>query len=157
MCLEVSVLGRVIANRPGMPVVSRDDVMADDALAKALALQAEAAGLGFDWPDISGVLEKLQEEIAELREALKAGDAAQARREFGDLMFSVVNVSRFVEASPTEELEAASRRFQRRFDGLKLKLEAEGRAIRECTLQELDDVWEQVKTELGSAGGSKVV
>lgn len=157
MCLDAAVSGRAIVIPQGMPMGARDDSMAEDALAKARALQVAAAGLGFDWPDILGVFEKLDEEIAELRQALEAGDAAQARREFGDLMFSVVNVSRFVEASPSEELEAASRRFQGRFDGLKLKLEAEGRAIRDCTLEELDEVWEQVKTELGNSGGSKVV
>ena len=128
--------------------------MTEDALAKALAVQVEAARAGFDWPNISGVLEKLDEEIAELREALDAGDSARIRREFGDLMFSAVNVSRFVEASPSEELEAASRRFEERFDGLKLTLEAAGRAIKECTPEELDEVWERVKTELGSSGGS---
>lgn len=130
--------------------------MAEDVLAKALAVQVEAARAGFDWPNISGVLEKLDEEIAELCRALETGDAARVRCEFGDLMFSVVNLSRFVEASPSEELEAASRRFEERYDGLKLKLEAAGRAIKDCTLEELDEVWEQVKMELGSSGGSKV-
>ena len=126
--------------------------MAVDALANALALQVDAAALGFDWPDITGVLDNLDEEIAELREAVEAGDAAQARREFGDLMFSIVNVSRFVEASPSEEIEASSQRFKERFEGLKLKLEMAGRPIRDCTLEELDEVWEQVKTEIESAG-----
>ena len=130
--------------------------MAEDALARALAVQVEAARAGFDWPNISGVLEKVDEEIAELRQALEIGDAAQVRREFGDLMLSVVNLSRFVEASPSQELEAASQRFEERFHGLKLKLNAAGRAIKDCTLEELDDVWEQVKTELKSNSGSKV-
>lgn len=156
MCLEVVVSSDAIVNRSGMPVGARDDSMAEDALAKARAAQVEAARAGFDWPNISGVLEKLDEEIGELRQALDAGDAAQVRREFGDLMFSVVNLSRFVEASPSEELEAASRRFEERFDCLKSKLEAAGRGIKDCTLEELDEVWEQVKTELGSTGGSKV-
>ncbi len=156
MCLDVVVSSDATVNRSGTPVGVRDDSMAGDALTKAQAVQVEAARAGFDWPNISGVLEKLDEEIAELREALDAGDSARVRREFGDLMFSAVNVSRFVEASPSEELEAASRRFEERFEGLKLKLEAAGRAIQDCTPDELDEVWEQVKAELRSSGGSRL-
>ena len=67
MCLEVANSSHAIANRPGMSAGARDDSMDDDALTKARALQVEAAGLGFDWPDIAGVFDKLHEEIAELR------------------------------------------------------------------------------------------
>jgi len=130
--------------------------MADDLLTKTRALQEQAARVGFDWPHISGVFEKLQEEIGELAEALEAGDAAQVRHELGDLMFSVVNLSRFLEACPSEELEAAGQRFEVRFQCMKARLERQGRAIQDCSLEELDEIWEQVKRECPATGGSGV-
>ena len=119
--------------------------MVDDLLTKTRSLQEKAAHVGFDWPHISGVFEKLQEEIGELAEAVEAGDAGQVRHELGDLMFSVVNLSRFLEACPSEALEAAGRRFEERFQCMKARLEEQGRAIQECSLEELNGVWEGVK------------
>lgn len=130
--------------------------MADDLLAKTRALQEQAARVGFDWPHISGVFEKLDEEIGELAEAVEAGDAAQVRRELGDLMFSVVNLSRFLEACASEELEAAGRRFEVRFRCMRARLEDQGRAVQDCSLEELDGIWEQVKRECRTTGGSGV-
>lgn len=112
--------------------------------------------MGFDWPHISGVFEKLQEEIGELAEAVEAGDAGQVRHELGDLMFSVVNLSRFLEACPSEALEAAGRRFEERFQCMKARLEEQGRAIQECSLEELNGVWEGVKKGCRTTGGSGV-
>lgn len=131
--------------------------MADDLLGRARALQEQAARVGFDWPHISGVFEKLQEEIGELVEAVEVGDAAQIRHELGDVMFSVVNLSRFLGACASEELEAAGRRFEARFHCMRARLEDQGRAIRDCSPEELDKIWEQVKRECRTTGGPGVV
>ena len=130
--------------------------MVDDLLTKTRSLQEKAARAGFDWPHISGVFEKLQEEIGELAEAVEAGDAGQVRHELGDLMFSVVNLSRFLEACPSEALEAAGRRFEERFQCMKARLEEQGRAIQECSLEELNGVWEGMKKGCRTTGGSGV-
>ncbi len=118
-----------------------------DVLLRARSAQADASGLGFDWPDISGVFAKVQEEIGELSEALEQGDADQARCELGDLMFSVVNLSRFVDACPSTELEAATQRFEQRFEWLKSILKDRGQAISNCSVDELDGVWEEAKRQ----------
>lgn len=116
-----------------------------DPLLRARSVQADASGLGFDWPDISGVFAKVQEEIGELSEAIDSGDTAKVRGEFGDLMFSVVNLSRFVDACPSKELEAATRRFEERFGCLRSILANRHRAIADCSVDELDGVWEEAK------------
>ena len=116
-----------------------------DALAAARDIQREAASVGFDWPDARGVFAKVEEEILELREALDEGDILHAKTELGDVLFAVVNLSRFVPADPHEELSRATARFQRRFSLLREELLRQGRAIDKCSLEELDVVWEEVK------------
>ncbi len=108
--------------------------------------------VGFDWPDAQGVFAKVEEEIVELREALDAGDVIHAKSELGDLLFAVVNLSRFVPADPNEELSRATARFQERFSLLKDELARQGRAIETCTLGELDLVWEEVKRREAVSG-----
>ncbi len=125
-----------------------------DALAAACDAQRAAALVGFDWPDARGVFAKVEEEIGELREALDEGDIAHARTELGDLLFAVVNLSRFVPGDPGEELSRATARFERRFSLLREALVRQGRAIESCTLDELDLVWEEVK-RLEPRGGKK--
>ena len=85
----------------------------DDAMARALRLQREAAGQGFDWAELDPVWDKLQEEIGELREV--AGDPRRAREELGDLLFMVVNLARHLGLDPAEALRAANRKFERRY------------------------------------------
>lgn len=116
-----------------------------DPLRDAHAIQAEAALKGFDWPDISGVFEKVQEEIGEIQEALEEGNLAHAKKELGDLLFAVVNLSRFLDAVPWEELHGANERFNERFVLLKADFDAQGRRMESCSLAELDLVWERVK------------
>ena len=127
--------------------------MEGDLLLRARSIQADASCLGFDWPDILGVFAKVQEEIGELSEAIDGGDKVQVRCEFGDLMFSVVNLSRFVDACPSTELEAATRRFEERFECLRSILANRGRAILDCSLDELDEVWGEAKRQCDIASG----
>ena len=118
---------------------------APDALEEARSIQAHASTLGFDWPDISGVLAKVREELEEIEEALAQRDMPQAQRELGDLLFSAVNVARFLDADPAVELHGSNARFRARFEQLQRDVAQSGRRMEECTLEELDEVWDRIK------------
>lgn len=116
-----------------------------DALRYSTAVQAAASAEGFDWPEVSGVLSKVEEELGEIREALGRGDSAHARRELGDLLLITVNLARFLGADPRVELLAATDRFSNRFACLKESLRVEGKMIGNCGLEELEARWQSVK------------
>ena len=116
-----------------------------DALRASWAIQEDASSAGFDWPDITGVFNKVREELHEIESAWYTGRRDHARHELGDLLFAVVNLSRFLGADAGAELHRANARFERRFALLKEELKREGRAVEKCTLAELDLVWERVK------------
>jgi len=118
-----------------------------DALGYSHRIQAVASAEGFDWPDVTGVLDKVQEEIGEIRDALAAGDAAHARKELGDLLLIAVNLARFLGTDPREELIGATDRFENRFRQLKLSLQSEGKTIRSCTPEALEVAWQRIKPE----------
>jgi len=126
-----------------------------DALRASWAIQERVSRRGFDWPDVSGVLAKVREELVEIENALKEGDAEAARRELGDVLFAVVNLARFLEADPDEELQCANARFERRFALLDAELVQAGRRVECCTLAELDEVWERVKSRLAATSCSE--
>jgi tetrapyrrole methylase family protein/MazG family protein len=117
------------------------------ALLKAQRLQAKASRVGFDWGDASGAADKLAEELAEVREAVAAGDAQKTAEEMGDLLFSVVNTCRFLHVDAEHALEGSNKKFSRRFREVERRVRAQGRALKSCTLAELDEVWETVKSE----------
>jgi len=110
------------------------------ALAKSLELQSRAASVGFDWPDLEGVLAKVHEEIAEVLDALDDPDALQS--EVGDLLFSAVNLARHLSVDPEMALRAAAARFDRRFRVVEAGGDPAG-----ATLEELDQRWEEAKRE----------
>lgn len=115
------------------------------ALMRADKLQHKAAKVGFDWDDVSGALDKLDEETEELRGAIASGDRANIKEELGDLIFSAVNVSRFVGCDAEEALTAASDKFLERFSGVE-KLAAErGVDMNSASLDILDALWDEVK------------
>ncbi len=116
-----------------------------DALSHARTIQADVAVVGFDWPSAEGPIAKVREEIAEVEEALGLGDLDSAKRELGDVLFAVVNLSRFLDADPADELSLASERFMKRFSRLETEVIRSGRRVEECSLEELDDVWDQIK------------
>lgn len=121
----------------------RDDI--PDALGYSRHIQAAASAEGFDWPDVTGVLDKVEEEIAEVREAIAAGDAAHARKELGDLLLVAVNLARFLGADPREELMAATDRFENRFRQLKIFLDSDGKSIGDCAPEVLEAAWQRIK------------
>jgi len=118
-----------------------------ESLTSAKTTQENASALGFDWPDISGVFDKILEELREVEEAVAHHDADHAKKELGDLLFAVINASRFLNADPVRELNDAADRFSKRFQLLLQKLSVQNTTIKECTAEELDAVWEQVKKE----------
>jgi uncharacterized protein YabN with tetrapyrrole methylase and pyrophosphatase domain len=117
------------------------------ALVRAQKLQKRAAHHGFDWPDIAGVLDKMQEEIAELQQAVAQGEPAEQRAELGDLLFTCVNLARWLLVDAEDSLREASRKFEKRFNSVEAKLKIQGKRWDECTLQELDTFWNQAKQE----------
>ncbi len=117
-----------------------------DAFGSALDAQVAAREKGFDWPDVHGPIAKLREEIDELEAALKEGRDDLAKREIGDLLFTVLNIARFTGGDPVACLTHSIRKFQRRFGELERSLARQGKKIEECSLEEMDAVWEEVKT-----------
>ena len=115
------------------------------ALMRAQRIQARAAKQGFDWDRIDGPLDKVEEEFAELRQACQQGDAAAVEDEFGDLLFAVVNTSRFLNVDSEEALRAAVGKFERRFRALEAKVAASGRELSDLSLTALDASWDEVK------------
>src|SRR5437867_4383624 len=117
-------------------------------LLMAFRLQERAAGVGFDWPDAKGPLEKVKEEVAEVeREMRDAGSGMRdaLRDEVGDLLFAVVNLARKLEIDPRAALERANDKFTRRFEQVERLAEERGLEIGRASLEELDELWEEVK------------
>jgi len=123
-----------------------------DALSEARDVQVSAARVGFDWPDVAGALSKLREEVDELERAVARGVAAEITAELGDVLFSVVNVSRFASVDPAAALDTSIRKFSRRFSSIGEELERQGRRFDECSLAELDSVWDLIKSREARGG-----
>ena len=117
------------------------------ALRKAQKIQKRVATVGFDWPDIRGVLEKVREELHEVEDELKAPVRERLEKELGDLLFAVVNLCRRLDIDAEDALQAAVRRFCERFQRLERILAEQGRNPEECSLTELDEIWEKIKEE----------
>ncbi|TYP68003.1 nucleoside triphosphate pyrophosphohydrolase [Paenibacillus methanolicus] len=115
------------------------------ALMKAYKLQKKAAKVGFDWDQIGPVLDKIQEELAELREAISAKDREEQAGELGDLLFATVNAARFIEADPEEALARTNQKFKKRFAYIEEQLRISGRTFDQTDLTEMDRFWEEAK------------
>src|SRR5690606_36066458 len=123
-----------------------DDVpLALGALLRAAKLQKRAASQNFDWRSHDAVLAKVDEELAELRQALKEGEKAAVEEEFGDLMFTLVNLARHLELNPETALRSANRKFELRFRAMERQLRDDGRDMRDLSDTELDEYWNRVK------------
>ena len=117
------------------------------ALLKAQRIQSKAARVGFDWEDATGATEKIEEELVELKEAVASGDKQKMTDEMGDLLFSAVNYCRFIDVDAENALEGTSKKFARRFREVERLIRAQGRLLKDCTLAEMDAVWDMVKAE----------
>jgi MazG family protein len=116
-----------------------------DALTKAHRIQERVSGVGFDWEDFHGAWDKVAEELEEVREALEEGAPEAIEEELGDLLFSVVNLTRLAGAHPTTALEAANRKFHARFERLEALARERGIRIEDSSLDVLDGLWEELK------------
>ena len=123
------------------------------ALLRAYRIQQKAATVGFDWEHREQVLEKVREEIRELEEALQSRDPSGIEEEFGDLLFALVNLSRFIRVHPEETLNHAVEKFIRRFQRVETVLKERGTPIEDCTLAQMDRVWNELKREEAPSRG----
>lgn len=117
------------------------------ALHRAHKIQKKAARVGFDWPSVDGVVDKIEEELGEVKAALAEGDDEAVSEEIGDLLFAVVNLSRFRDEVAEELLHGTVKKFERRFVRMEELLDEQGRRPGECDLEQLDALWEQAKAE----------
>lgn len=130
--VRASVLDGVPAGLPGMT--------------RAVKLQKRAARVGFDWPDIGGVLDKIREESAELAEAQAAADPDAIEDEYADLLFVIANLGRHLGVDPEKALRRVNAKFERRFRAVESALSGEGKQPENASLEEMDTLWTQIKT-----------
>lgn len=123
------------------------DIVALPALMRAQKVQKKAADVGFDWEDIFGAIDKVREETDELCRAIDKNDLQNAAEELGDLLFSVVNVARFLKVSSEEALRLATDKFIDRFDVLEQLAQQNAQNLSNLTLDELETLWQQAKIE----------
>ncbi|MDE7408762.1 MAG: nucleoside triphosphate pyrophosphohydrolase [Muribaculaceae bacterium] len=115
------------------------------ALIKAYRIQEKAAHVGFDWDNAEQVWDKVKEETAEVEAEIKSGNDKRLEEEFGDLFFSVVNAARLYGVVPENALELTNRKFIRRFNYLESKAKEMGRNLKDMTLREMDEIWDEAK------------
>jgi MazG family protein len=127
------------------------------SLLRAYELSTRAAQVGFDWVTTGDVVDKAEEEIRELREAVAegGGKSAEAEEEFGDLLFSLVNVARKLGIEPEAALRVANDKFQRRFDDVERQVTASGKKFRELTLEQLETHWQVAKVRRTGRGDTE--
>jgi nucleoside triphosphate diphosphatase len=143
---------RLERERSGKSILA-DVPLALPALTRANKLGKRAAQVGFEWPNVTGALDKLDEELAELRKELgeQAGEAA-ITDELGDVLFCVVNVCRYLGVDPEGALRGANAKFERRFGYVEQRLREQGRDASEATLEEMDRLWEEGKKRMADSG-----
>jgi len=124
-----------------------DKSIQSDPLLYAQWIQQECAKVGFDWPEVLPVFEKVREEIAEIEEAIANPDKdhSDIQEEMGDLLFACVNLCRHLEIKPTQALQAANAKFKSRFQAIELLLQQKQQPLEEQNLQTLESLWVKVK------------
>ncbi len=117
------------------------------ALLRAYQVQAKAAHVGFDWQKADDVWKKVEEELAEFKQAVREGTAREKEQEFGDLLFSLVNLARFLKINPEDALRTTIEKFTDRFQKIEEELKRRGKRFEESSLEEMDDIWNRTKKE----------
>ena len=115
------------------------------ALVEAEKIGKKAASAGFEWPNIDGVLDKLQEEVEELAAARQSRDQEHIRHEIGDLLFTLVNLARFLKVDPEQALRKTNARFRRRFAHVEEQIAASGNTFSETPLEQMEAFWQEAK------------
>jgi MazG family protein len=115
------------------------------ALLKASRLTEKAARVGFDWRRTEDVFDKIDEEVAELREAVAEGDMEHIHEEIGDLLFTIANIARKVNVNPEEALQSTNRKFMRRFESMESRVRERDQNLDQLELEEMDRLWDEAK------------
>lgn len=115
------------------------------ALLKAYRIQEKARAVGFDWEKPEQVFEKVQEEIQEFSQEVKSKNQQAAEKEFGDVLFSLINYARFLNINPEDALEQTNQKFIKRFNHMEKRVKEQGKQIADCKLEELDTYWNEAK------------
>ena len=116
-------------------------------LVKAYRMQEKAAGVGFDWDQTEGVMQKIEEELQEFYEEVGRNDRASAEAEFGDLLFSLVNYARFIGINPDDALSRTNQKFRSRFVGMEKKISDRQINMNQLKLDDWEKLWQEVKSE----------
>ncbi len=117
------------------------------ALVKSSRIQEKAASVGFNWKSIDLIWNKIEEEIIELKEAYSEQNKSKIIEEIGDLLFSIVNLSRFLNVSSEESLKLAISKFEKRFHKLEKEIKVRNKSISDCTEQEMNEIWDIIKNK----------
>jgi MazG family protein len=121
------------------------------AIHEAHQISSRAARVGFDWPDVEGIFEKLQEEVRELREVIAEGDDGGRRErledEIGDMLFVIVNIARYLKIDSESALKRANRKFKSRFQYMENELAKQGKTVEQVSLDEMEALWQKAKSE----------
>ena len=117
------------------------------ALVKASRIQEKVSGVGFDWDEPKQVWEKVEEELQEFQDEVKAGNQEAMESEFGDVLFSMVNYARYLGINPENALERTNKKFSKRFHYLELKAKSLNKNLKDMTLREMDVFWEEAKKQ----------
>ena len=117
------------------------------ALLEGLKLTKKAAKVGFDWENAGQIFAKVDEEVAELKEAINSGKAEYAAEEIGDLLFVVMNLARHLDVEPETALKRTNRKFRQRFKFIEDELKRNGKSLDDASLTEMDDLWNKAKTQ----------
>ena len=115
------------------------------ALTRAEKIQSKASKVGFDWNDPLVVLDKIEEETVEIKDAIASGSKAEITEEIGDLLFAVVNLARHLKVDPEQALRLANNKFTKRFNYIEADLEAKNKPIKNATLDEMEALWQEAK------------
>ncbi|PAV28570.1 nucleoside triphosphate pyrophosphohydrolase [Virgibacillus profundi] len=115
------------------------------SLAKAFKLQKKAAKVGFDWDNVAGIWQKLDEELSEVKEAIEQDDKLEIEKELGDVLFVLANISRYYKMNPEVALNLTNRKFISRFSYIEERLKDQKKDINRTTLEEMDELWDQAK------------
>lgn len=118
------------------------------SLIKAYRIQDKARGIGFDWDNINDVWNKVEEEIEELKQEVgKENNQENIQNEFGDVLFALINYSRFIDVNPDTALEHSNRKFKNRFQYIEQKAKEQGKSLQDMTLNEMDKLWNEAKQQ----------
>jgi MazG family protein len=129
----------------GRPSILKGVPRSMPALLRAHEIGTRVAAVGFDWARTADVVDKIEEEVCELREAVADEGHARAEEEMGDLLFSIANLARKLGIEPESALRKANEKFSARFEALERHLERQGRSVHDATIEEMEEAWGQIK------------